>query len=130
MGAQATIRAKLTTRPRARVIVVQQPTKRLSSGAEVPAFDFSGADQFGKVEILAPNGRDILTPDIFRERNPGKTGLYTWWSFRSAARQRNVGWRIDYTCISPGLKTKVKDAFIQPDIHGSDHCPVGIELKS
>lgn len=64
----ATIRARLTSRARARVIVVQQPTKRVSGGNEIPAFDFGPADQFGDVEVLAPNGRDILTPDIFREQ--------------------------------------------------------------
>lgn len=64
---QATIRARLTTRSRARVIVVQQPMKRVGD-KEHPAFDFGPADRYGTVEILAPNGRSILTPDIFKEQ--------------------------------------------------------------
>ena len=67
--------------------------------------------------------------DIFREQHPGKAGLYTWWSYRSAARQRNVGWRIDYTCVTPGLRSRSKKTWIDAEIMGSDHCPVGIELK-
>lgn len=67
MSPTATVRATLTTRKRARVIVVQQPMKR-EGEFERPAFDFGPADKFGKVEILAPNGRHILTPDIFRKQ--------------------------------------------------------------
>jgi exodeoxyribonuclease III len=67
--------------------------------------------------------------DILRERNPDTAGLYTWWSYRTAARQRNVGWRIDYTCITPGLRSRVKDTWIESDVMGSDHCPVGIDIK-
>lgn len=55
--------------------------------------------------------------------------LYTWWSFRSAARSRNVGWRIDYFFVSEELRGAVSNAFIQSDVLGSDHCPVGINLK-
>ncbi len=55
--------------------------------------------------------------------------LYTWWSMRSGARARNVGWRIDYFFVQPELKKNVKDAFILPEVMGSDHCPVGIELS-
>lgn len=61
----ATIRARLTTRARARVIVIQQPMKR-DGALERPAFDFGPAEQFGEIEILAGNGKQILTPDIFR----------------------------------------------------------------
>ncbi|MBI3032544.1 exodeoxyribonuclease III [Candidatus Woesearchaeota archaeon] len=66
--------------------------------------------------------------DTFREfsQNPGQ---YTWWSYMFNARAKNIGWRIDYFLISKGLKSKLKDAFILSTIHGSDHCPVGIELK-
>jgi exodeoxyribonuclease-3 len=67
--------------------------------------------------------------DIHRERNPKKEGLYTWWSYRTAARERNVGWRIDYTCITPGLRSRVKDTWIESHVMGSDHCPVGIDIK-
>jgi exodeoxyribonuclease-3 len=66
--------------------------------------------------------------DVFRERNPAQADAYTWWSFRTGARGRNVGWRIDYGTVSPGLRSRVSDATIHPDIVGSDHCPVGIRL--
>jgi len=55
--------------------------------------------------------------------------LYTWWSMRSGARARNVGWRIDYFFVQSELASCVADAFTWPEVVGSDHCPVGIELK-
>ncbi len=66
--------------------------------------------------------------DTFREFEPGPNH-YTWWSYRTNARARNIGWRIDYFGISPLLRPRLKKAFIQPEIMGSDHCPVGIVLK-
>jgi exodeoxyribonuclease-3 len=65
--------------------------------------------------------------DTFREFESGP-GHYTWWSLRSGARKNNVGWRIDYFLISRKLRPKLKRAFILPEVLGSDHCPVGIEL--
>ncbi len=65
--------------------------------------------------------------DTFRHYHPD-TIAYSWWSFRAGARARNVGWRIDYVLTSKALVGKVKQAFILPDITGSDHCPVGIEI--
>jgi len=65
--------------------------------------------------------------DTFRHKHPD-TVAYSWWSFRAGARARNVGWRIDYVLTSQALLGKVRQAFILPDITGSDHCPVGIEL--
>ena len=55
-------------------------------------------------------------------------GHYTWWQFFGDARARNVGWRIDYFCISKALRPKLKSAFILPEVMSSDHCPVGIEI--
>ncbi len=55
-------------------------------------------------------------------------GHYTWWDLRTRARDRNVGWRLDYFFVSEDLKAHVRDAFILPDVYGSDHCPVGIDL--
>ncbi len=55
-------------------------------------------------------------------------GHYSWWDYKSRARERNVGWRIDYFFVSENLKDRVKDAFILSDVYGSDHCPVGIVL--
>jgi exodeoxyribonuclease-3 len=66
--------------------------------------------------------------DTFREFERGG-GHYTWWSPMGTARQRNVGWRLDYFLISAALRPKLKRAFIQPHVSGSDHCPVGIELS-
>jgi len=66
--------------------------------------------------------------DIFRQLHPGETGHYTWWSNFSNCRERNIGWRIDYFFISPALVSKVKRAEIYPQIKGSDHCPILIEL--
>lgn len=65
--------------------------------------------------------------DTFREFEKGG-GHYSWWSPMGGARKRNVGWRIDYFLISAALRPRLKRAFIQPNIPGSDHCPVGIEL--
>jgi exodeoxyribonuclease III len=65
--------------------------------------------------------------DVFRHEHPDKI-QYSWWSYRGGARFRNVGWRIDYFCASEKLLKKVKKSFIQDDIMGSDHCPVGVIL--
>lgn len=67
--------------------------------------------------------------DSFRSLHPGEGGHYSWWSQHSRARERNVGWRIDYFCLSRGLEPLLRDAFILPRIEGSDHCPVGIVLS-
>jgi len=67
--------------------------------------------------------------DTFREFEKGG-GHYSWWSYRAGARKRNVGWRIDYFGISEVLRPKLKNAFIRPDVMGSDHCPVGIEIQA
>jgi len=68
--------------------------------------------------------------DSFRSLYPGRTEAYSWWSYRAAARARNVGWRIDYFCVSESLKPKVQAAEIHADVHGSDHCPVGLKLSA
>ncbi|HKX12352.1 MAG TPA: exodeoxyribonuclease III [bacterium] len=67
--------------------------------------------------------------DIFRERTPDPHH-YTWWSYRSGARPRNIGWRIDYFFISPELRDRVQRVYHQPEVLGSDHCPLILELKS
>lgn len=66
--------------------------------------------------------------DTFRSFFPEKV-QYSWWSFRGGARFRNVGWRIDYFVISAKLRKKIKQAFILDQVLGSDHAPIGIELK-
>lgn len=65
--------------------------------------------------------------DTLRELHP-EPHLYTWWSLRTGARQRNVGWRIDYIFLQKELKKHLKDAYILPDVMGSDHCPTAVEL--
>lgn len=66
--------------------------------------------------------------DTFRFKHPDARDRYSWWSYRGGARQRNVGWRIDYFFISEDLQSKLVDAFILDQVTGSDHCPVGIVL--
>ncbi|MDD4027125.1 MAG: exodeoxyribonuclease III [Candidatus Shapirobacteria bacterium] len=65
--------------------------------------------------------------DTFRMFNK-EPNNYSWWSQRTGARKRNVGWRIDYFFVDKSLKNNVKSAFIMPNIEGSDHCPVGLEI--
>ncbi|WP_425539169.1 exodeoxyribonuclease III [Microaceticoccus formicicus] len=67
--------------------------------------------------------------DTFRFFYPDKTDAYSWWSYFAKSRERNVGWRIDYFVVSDRFTDKLEDAFIYPEIMGSDHCPVGIILK-
>ncbi len=66
--------------------------------------------------------------DTFRYFYPHKEGIYSWWSYRFRAREKNAGWRIDYFMASECLKERLKDAAIHTEITGSDHCPVELEL--
>lgn len=66
--------------------------------------------------------------DSFRYLYPERRDAYSWWSYRAAARARNVGWRIDYFVVSDRLRDNIKEAFILPEIEGSDHCPVGLDI--
>ena len=67
--------------------------------------------------------------DSFRYLYPDRRDAYSWWSYRAAARERNVGWRIDYFVVSDRLRDNIKDAYILPEITGSDHCPVGLDMS-
>lgn len=67
--------------------------------------------------------------DSFRYLYPDLTERYSWWSYRTRARDRNVGWRIDYFVVSESLKDQIKKAEIHDEILGSDHCPVMLELE-
>jgi exodeoxyribonuclease-3 len=67
--------------------------------------------------------------DTYRHFYPEKEGAYSWWSYMFNARAKNVGWRIDYFLASDTFKEKMSGAFILPDIIGSDHCPVALEVK-
>lgn len=66
--------------------------------------------------------------DTFRHVHGDITDRYSWWSYRFNARKNNVGWRIDYFFVSDELKPAIKDAWIEDDVTGSDHCPIGLEL--
>lgn len=66
--------------------------------------------------------------DTFRAIHPEEI-KYSWWSYRAGARERNVGWRIDYFLASQAMSPMVKSADIHTDIHGSDHCPVSVEIS-
>ncbi len=80
--------------------------------------EIDGMNNFHEAELV----------DTFRHFYP-EVEKYTWWSYRAGAREKNVGWRIDYFMVSKNFVSSVKDAFIMNEIHGSDHCPVGIDLN-
>ena len=67
--------------------------------------------------------------DTFRALHPDAMGIYSWWSYRYNARANNAGWRIDYFLVSDRLRGQIVETPIYCDIFGSDHCPVGLELK-
>jgi len=67
--------------------------------------------------------------DTFRRLYPDEAERYSWWSYRAGARSKNIGWRIDYFLVSEPFLPSVKNAFILEEVTGSDHCPVGIEIK-
>ena len=66
--------------------------------------------------------------DTFRYLYPDKENAYSWWSYMGHAREKNVGWRIDYFIVSKSIEKQIKEAKIYPEIMGSDHCPVGLEI--
>lgn len=67
--------------------------------------------------------------DTFRHIKGDEAHHYSWWSYRANARANNVGWRIDYFFVSDDLKEKIKNAYIMPEINGSDHCPIVLEIE-
>ena len=78
-----------------------------------------------KMSVLLDSG----FVDTFRYLYPDKTGAYSWWSYRFNARKNNAGWRIDYFIVSDRLKDKICGADIWSEVHGSDHCPVVLDLE-
>lgn len=66
--------------------------------------------------------------DSYRHFYPDEEGVYSWWSYRFKAREKNAGWRIDYFCVSESLKDKLLDAKIHTQVFGSDHCPVELDI--
>ncbi|WP_333646975.1 exodeoxyribonuclease III [Lacrimispora sp.] len=67
--------------------------------------------------------------DTFRHFYPDQEGIYSWWSYRFSARQKNAGWRIDYFCVSESLKDRLESASIHTEVLGSDHCPVELVIR-
>lgn len=84
---------------------------------------FSDEERAGFSDLLAAG-----FTDTFRYLHPDTRDAYSWWSFRGGARARNVGWRIDYFCVSNTLRDSIVSAEIHPDITGSDHCPISLTL--
>ncbi|MDO4954011.1 MAG: exodeoxyribonuclease III [Akkermansia sp.] len=84
---------------------------------------FSDEERAGFTQLLQAG-----FADTFRRLHPDTKDAYSWWSFRGGARARNVGWRIDYFCVSESILPRVQSAEIHPTITGSDHCPVSITL--
>lgn len=67
--------------------------------------------------------------DSFRYLYPDKENCYSWWSYMMKAREKNIGWRIDYFIVSKDIEKNIKESYIFSDVMGSDHCPVGLEIK-
>lgn len=84
---------------------------------------FSDDERRAMTELL-----DSGFTDSFRSLYPELAGAYSWWSYRSAARERNAGWRIDYFLVSDRLRENISKAYICNEIFGSDHCPVGLDM--
>lgn len=99
------------------------------------AIDLARPKTNHKTSGFLPEERAVLTDwcaagwvDTFRAQHPGAEGHYSWWRQWGGARERNVGWRIDYVFASPSAQKRVAGAFIWPHVVGSDHCPVGVDL--
>ena len=93
-----------------------------------PKENYNKAAGYMQAEIDGMNafvGAGLL--DSFRALNPEQV-KYSWWSYRAGAREKNVGWRIDYFLLSEAFIPKLQDAFILNDVFGSDHCPVGVVI--
>ena len=82
-------------------------------------------EERGKMTALLSSG----FTDTWRHFHPDKAGVYSWWSYRFRAREKNAGWRIDYFIVSDVLVPQLQDAMIYTDVFGSDHCPVGIVIN-
>jgi exodeoxyribonuclease-3 len=100
-----------------KTIDLARPKENYNKAAGYMQEEIDGMDAF------ASNG----LVDTFRALNADEI-KYSWWSYRAGAREKNVGWRIDYFLASESLMPRIKNAFILNEIHGSDHCPVGVEM--
>ncbi len=95
--------------------------KNPSTNKQNPGFS---DEEREKMTVLLQSG----FTDSFRHLYPDKTDAYTWWSYMFKSRERNVGWRIDYFIVANNINKKITEAGIHPDILGSDHCPVFLEI--
>lgn len=100
-----------------KAIDLARPKENYNKSAGYMQAEIDGMDNFVSNGLI----------DSFRLHHP-ETIKYTWWSYRAGARQKNVGWRIDYFLVSEKFSINIKDAFILNEVLGSDHCPVGIEI--
>ncbi len=98
--------------------------------------DVADPEKWSTVSGFLPEERSIFSSflndgylDSFRLEHGDLENQYTWWDMRTFARGRNHGWRIDYVLLSEDLEESMVDAWISPEIMGSDHCPVGVELE-
>ncbi len=100
-----------------RAIDLARPKENYNKAAGYMQEEIDGMNGFAGAGLL----------DSFRFMHP-ETVKYSWWSYRAGAREKNVGWRIDYFLISEAFLPQLQDAFILNDVFGSDHCPVGVVL--
>ena len=98
-------------------IDLARPKENYNKAAGYMQEEIDGMNQFVQNGLI----------DTFRSLNPDLV-TYSWWSYRAGAREKNVGWRIDYFLVSQSFLPQVKESFILTDVYGSDHCPVGIQL--
>lgn len=98
--------------------------------------DLSNPKSNSKVSGFLPEERAYMDKfadngliDTFRMLYPDKTEMYSWWSYKTFARERNVGWRIDYFFVTEGLKGRIKESTMMSDVMGSDHCPIYIDME-
>ncbi|MCE2495858.1 MAG: exodeoxyribonuclease III [Flavobacteriales bacterium] len=101
-------------------IDIARPKSNYNKTAGYTQQEIDGMDRFLNETGMA---------DSWRAQHPDEV-KYSWWSFRAGAREKNIGWRLDYFLVSAPLMEKVSDTFILNDVHGSDHCPVGVVLRS
>jgi len=101
-----------------KAIDLARPKENYNKAAGFMQEEIDGIDNYHKAGIV----------DTFRYLNPEQV-KYSWWSYRGGAREKNVGWRIDYFLASESLLPNIKESFILNEVNGSDHCPVGIIIE-
>ena len=99
-------------------IDLARPKPNYNKSAGYTQTEIDGMDNFVDAGLI----------DTFRHVHPERLDAYSWWSYMGGARERNVGWRIDYFLASESIKSKIKNAEIHPDFMESDHCPVSLEI--